>query len=68
MKHMLLWATGLAILMGIPAQAQAQSAGTKVAVIDINFIFKNHQRFKQTMEDIKQIEGVLSLRHLPSRS
>ena len=36
-------------------QSQAPSAGgTAVAVIDINFIFKNHTRFKASMEDIKK--------------
>ena len=36
------------------APTAAVPAGTRVAVIDINFIFKNHQRFKQTMDDIKK--------------
>lgn len=36
-----------------PATAAAARPGTNVAVIDINFIFKNHQRFKQTMDGIK---------------
>ncbi len=30
------------------------SGGTAVAVIDINFIFKNHERFKQKMDEIKR--------------
>ena len=34
--------------------ASAVPAGTRVAVIDINFIFKNHLRFKQTMDEIKK--------------
>ena len=34
--------------------ATGAPAGTRVAVIDINFIFKNHQRFKQTMDGIKK--------------
>lgn len=34
--------------------APAAPVGTRVAVIDINFIFKNHERFKQTMDGIKQ--------------
>jgi Skp family chaperone for outer membrane proteins len=29
-------------------------AGTSVAVIDINYIFKNHERFKRAMDDIKK--------------
>jgi len=37
---------------GNPATS-AVPAGTRVAVIDINFIFKNHLRFKQTMDGIK---------------
>jgi Skp family chaperone for outer membrane proteins len=45
------------------APASAVPAGTRVAVIDINFIFKKHVRFKQTMDSIKQeiedFEGVL---------
>ncbi len=36
------------------APSTAVPAGTRVAVIDINFIFKNHQRFKQTMDGIKK--------------
>ena len=35
------------------APTAAIPAGTRVAVIDINFIFKNHPRFKQTMDSIK---------------
>lgn len=38
----------------VATPAPAASAGTRVAVIDINFIFKNHERFKQTMDGIKQ--------------
>ena len=34
--------------------ASAAPTGTRVAVIDINFIFKNHMRFKQTMDGIKK--------------
>ena len=38
--------------------APRNNAGTAVAVIDVNFIFKNHERFKQKMDDIKKdIEG-----------
>lgn len=56
MKHFLLCATCLAMTFAItPARSHAQSAaGTKVVVIDINSIFKNHQRFKGTMDDIKK--------------
>jgi Skp family chaperone for outer membrane proteins len=48
------------IMLVVPFVAQAQQAGggTAVAVIDINYIFKNHERFKAAMEDIKtDIEG-----------
>ena len=50
----------LTVFVPVVAEAQAPRAngGTAVAVIDINYIFKNHQRFKATMEDIKSdIEG-----------
>ena len=36
------------------AQGGASARPTSVAVIDINFIFKHHQRFKQAMDDIKK--------------
>lgn len=40
-----------------PAAAAAPPAGTNVAVIDIAFIFKNHNKFKGEMEGMKgQIE------------
>ncbi len=39
------------------APTAAIPAGTRVAVIDINFIFKNHPRFKQTMDGIKNDIG-----------
>jgi len=32
----------------------AQTGGTAVAVIDVPYIFKNHVRFKQQIEDIKK--------------
>lgn len=35
------------------AQLPQRPSGTSVAVIDINYIFKNHQRFNQKMEEIK---------------
>lgn len=42
---------------GAPAPA-APSAGVSVAVIDIPYIFKNHARFKSTLNDIKaDIDG-----------
>lgn len=37
-----------------PRATTAAPTGTRVAVIDINFIFKNHLRFKQTMDGIKK--------------
>ncbi len=56
MKHILSWAVCLtALFFVIPASLHAQApSGTSVAVIDINFIFKNHQRFEGTMADIKK--------------
>jgi Skp family chaperone for outer membrane proteins len=36
-----------------PAAAPAASAGTNVVVIDVAFIYKNHNRFNATMLDIK---------------
>jgi Skp family chaperone for outer membrane proteins len=41
--------------VGGPARpaAPAASAGTSVVVIDVAFIYKNHNRFNQTMLDIK---------------
>ncbi len=53
--------TTLAILIGLGSISvlaqvpqQRPTNGTNVAVIDINFIFKNHQRFKASMDDIKK--------------
>ncbi len=58
MKKVCFWATlacSLALLTATSAfaQAPARPAGTSVAVVDINFIFKNHARFNQKMEEIK---------------
>lgn len=58
MKKLSVWAilTGSLILLAASsafAQAPARPAGTSVAVVDINFIFKNHARFNQKMEEIK---------------
>ncbi len=50
---------GMLLPTGANAQGQAGAprsgvaGGTNVAVIDIGFIFKNAERFKQSMEDIK---------------
>lgn len=62
MKNSLLFATIVAsMLIGSIATAQGQPggprpnapSGTNVAVIDVGFIFKNANGFKQAMEDIK---------------
>lgn len=37
-----------------PAAAPAASAGTNIVVIDIAFVFKNHNRFNGMMNDIKK--------------
>jgi Skp family chaperone for outer membrane proteins len=53
---MLVTALGLAgqiHAQGVPAAAPAAS-GTNVAVIDIAFVFKNHNRFNAAMGDIKK--------------
>ena len=34
--------------------AYGQTGGTAVAVIDVPYIFKNHVRFQQQIEDIKK--------------
>lgn len=56
MKNTLPGAICLAILVcaGSSLPLQAQGGGTNVAVIDINFIFKNHALFKAKMDDIKR--------------
>ena len=46
-------------LATVPALAQrgaapAATAGDRIAVIDINYIFKNHTRFKEMVEDWKE--------------
>jgi outer membrane protein len=41
-------------ILGSLAQAQGQApAGARVALLDVGRIFKNHQRFKGMMEDMK---------------
>ncbi len=42
-------------LVGFEAQtASAQNRGTNVAVIDISYVFKNHERFKKSQEEMKR--------------
>ena len=42
-----------------PNPAGANAAKFNVAVVDISYIFKNHQRFKSTMESMKkEMEGI----------
>lgn len=36
-----------------PAPAAPANSGSRIAVIDISYVFKNHNRFKQSMEDMK---------------
>lgn len=49
-----------------PNAALAQTAGTRVAVIDVSYIFKNHPGFKAKMEgmkvDVQAFEGQLRQR------
>ena len=57
MKTSLCPAALAAVLLacGLAARpAYAQTSGTAVAVIDIPYIFKNHVRFQQQIEDIKK--------------
>ena len=58
----LLMATFVASVLFMNSSAQAQgnrsappprAGGTNVAVIDINHIFKHHQRFKQRMDELE---------------
>lgn len=52
-----LWATLVAslLLLCLPhARAQSPARGTNIGLIDINYIFKNHRRFKMTMDNIKK--------------
>jgi Skp family chaperone for outer membrane proteins len=43
----------------VPNPAGANAAKFNVAVVDISYIFKNHQRFKSTMEAMKkEMEGI----------
>jgi Skp family chaperone for outer membrane proteins len=44
----------LSALLACSAAAQDPSApGTSIALVDMNFVFKNHLRFKAAMEDLK---------------
>ena len=59
MRTSLTCAVALAVLFtaGLasrPAFGQAQAGGTMVVVIDIPLIFKNHERFKAAINDIKK--------------
>ena len=38
---------------GWPAAGSAGAPGFRVALLDVNYIFKNHARFKQMMEEMK---------------
>lgn len=63
----LVFATIAALLIPTVAHAQAATApGTRVAVIDISYIFKNHPGFKTAMEgmktDVQAFEGTLRQR------
>lgn len=58
MKKLLSWATLLAVLAsmhfaGSPAAAQ-QGPRPQIAVIDLTYIFGQHLRFKQMMEDLQR--------------
>lgn len=54
--------TAIATPTAAVAQAAAQAAGTRVAVIDISYIFKNHPGFKAKMERMKtDVQGFEAL-------
>jgi len=53
-KKTLLVATLLSIVAMQGLQAQSPQSGMGIAVIDIAYIFKNHGRFKQSMEFMKK--------------
>ena len=53
MKTILSFATTVACLAIFTLSAQAEQNGT-VAVIDISKIFKEHKRFRQSLEDMKK--------------
>jgi Skp family chaperone for outer membrane proteins len=45
----------VALVLAAPAAAQpAAAARPQVALVDVNFIFKNHARFKMRMEEFRQ--------------
>ena len=56
----------LPVATALAQSAPAPAAGTRVAVIDISYIFKNHPGFKQQMESMKAevqaFEGLLRQR------
>ena len=52
-RAMLMAITILLIVPTAELFAQAAPAGTRVAVVDISYIFKNHPGFKQQMEGMK---------------
>ena len=73
----LLMATFVASVLFMNSSAQAQgnrgappprAVGTNVAVIDINHIFKHHQRFKQRMDDIKHDIESFEAKHAAERT
>lgn len=47
-------AAAVAVYGLAPVPAFGQAGGTAVAVIDVPYIFKNHVRFQQQIEDIKK--------------
>ena len=55
MKKMISFATAVACLASFALSAQAQQGGPgSVAVIDISRIFKEHKRFRASLEDMKK--------------
>lgn len=54
MKRFLCFATVVACLASISLSAQAQQSAGSVAVIDISKIFKQHARFRASLEDMKK--------------
>ena len=64
MKSLQRSALGLALCLCLSGLAEA--SGTQLAVIDISYIFKNHSRFKQSMEamkaEVKAFESTLQQR------
>jgi len=47
-------ALGLSAIMSAQAQSPSPTVGTRIAVIDISTVFKNHEGFKAEMEKMKQ--------------